>query len=108
NSNGITLERPRGGAFEINAVFIKTAAVAGAFELLFAFEPIGRTPEVSANRAQGVNLLLAVVFAIDDPHAELGDKLGFHLSRGKILFETYLKLARGLGQDIGEHEACDS
>src|SRR3990167_9033993 len=36
-----TLERARRRPFEINAGFIKTAAVAGAFEFLFRVQPAG-------------------------------------------------------------------
>src|SRR5687768_5170471 len=42
----VTLQRTRGGAFEVDAVFIKTAAVAGTLEFLFAFEPVGSAAEV--------------------------------------------------------------
>src|SRR5688572_1071747 len=51
----ITLQRTRRGTFEVDAILIKTAAVAGAFELLLPFEPVRRAAQVSADGFERVD-----------------------------------------------------
>src|SRR5437762_686233 len=46
DGNRVAFQRPRGGAFEIDAVLIKPAAVARAFEFLLSFQPVRRAAEV--------------------------------------------------------------
>src|SRR5262245_48183081 len=55
--NGVTLERPGRGALEVDPVFIKSAAMAGAFELLLRFQPVGRAAKVRADALEGDDLL---------------------------------------------------
>src|SRR5262245_26152453 len=69
----IALERTRGGAFEIDAVLIKTAAVAGTFELLLGFEPVRRAPQMCADRFEGIDHRLTLELVFHDPYAKLGD-----------------------------------
>src|SRR2546425_5036006 len=45
----IPFQRPRRRAFEVNARFVITAAVAGTLELLFCFQPIWRAAQVRAH-----------------------------------------------------------
>src|SRR5262245_56606498 len=54
-ANGVTFERPRLGTFQVDAVLIKAATVAGALELLLGLEPVRSAPEVRANRLKGVD-----------------------------------------------------
>ena len=49
----VALQRPRGRALEVDAVLVKAAAVAGALELLLAFEPVGRAAQVRADASAG-------------------------------------------------------
>src|SRR5688500_3168732 len=44
----VPLQRPRGGALEVDAFLVKAAAVAGALEFLLGLEPVGRTTQVRA------------------------------------------------------------
>ena len=50
----IAFEWARCRTFEVDPVFIKTAAVAGTFEFLLGLEPVGRATQVGANRRQRV------------------------------------------------------
>src|SRR3569623_1821375 len=70
-ANRIAFERSRRRAFEVDAVLIKSAAVAGAFELLLGFQPVGRAAEVGTDRTQRVDFHLALILGLADPHAEL-------------------------------------
>src|SRR5947209_5718535 len=55
------LQRPRGGALEVDAADVKAAAVAGALELGLAFEPVGRAAKMGAGGAEGVHEGAALV-----------------------------------------------
>src|SRR5262245_43754153 len=103
--DGITLERPRRGAFEVHARHAEATAVAGAFELLVAFEPVGITAQVRADRGQGVNdVAVAVVASADYPRAQL-----LELVIDLVLFiavdVTGLEGAGRLREDIGEEKS---
>src|SRR6476660_1891746 len=50
------LERPRGGALEVDAQLVVAAAVAGALELVLRRQPGRRTAQVGADRDQGEDL----------------------------------------------------
>ncbi len=71
--DGPAFEGTRGGAFEIDAADVKAAAVAGAFEFAFAFEPVWSAAEMGASGAQRVKLafiadkpdLFRLVFLVD-------------------------------------------
>src|SRR5260221_14392567 len=63
DTDGPALQRPGGGAFEIDAGNVKTAAVARTLEFLLALQPLGRAAKVRAGRAQGIDK--AVI--LDDP-----------------------------------------
>jgi hypothetical protein len=50
------LQRARGRSLKIDPVLVETAAVAGAFVLLLALQPVRRATQVRANRPQGDTL----------------------------------------------------
>src|SRR5215469_10057556 len=104
DSDCIALERPRSGTFEIDAVFVITTAVTGAFEFLLPLKPVRRAAEMRANGSQSVNLSLPFVFVIDHPHAELGDVFRLDLPRREGIFEADFKTAWRFRQNIGEHK----
>src|SRR5438105_2265664 len=52
-ADGPALQRPRGGALEVDARDVEAAAVAGAFKLLLLLQPVGRAAEVGAGGAEG-------------------------------------------------------
>src|SRR5262249_50198195 len=69
-------QRARGRPLEVDAADVEAAAVAGALELLSAFEPVGGAAEVGAGGTEGVDLALVA----HDPHVlvlELLDHLAF-------------------------------
>src|SRR5215470_6458412 len=55
DGDGPALQRPGGGALEVDAGDVEARAVAGALELLLALQPVGRAAQVRAGRAQGVD-----------------------------------------------------
>src|SRR4051794_13005512 len=76
----VSLEWPWRGAFEIDAVLVKTAPMAGAFKLLLRFQPIRRATQVCAHTLEGKYFLLPVVFGIHNPNAKLGFEPLFNLT----------------------------
>ncbi len=100
----VALQRPRGRAFEVDAVLVKPAAVAGAFEFLLRFEPVRRAAQVRADALEREDLLLAVVFGVDDPHAELRLESLFDLPGRKLVGRADLEPARRLAKNVREHE----
>src|SRR5690349_9557814 len=51
------LQRTRSGPLEVHAGAVEAAAVAGALELVLGRQPVGRAPEVRADRDQRVEAL---------------------------------------------------
>src|SRR5439155_11164240 len=93
-------ERSRGRAFEVDAGDLEAAAVAGAFELLLALQPVRRATEVRAGGAESVDEAVVahdpgvlVLVALDDFTVLV------------LVLEADLELARRLGQNVGEQEA---
>lgn len=75
------------------------------FKLLLTLQPVRRTPQMRADRLQGRNLLLTIVFSIDNPHAKLGLELRGHGLGSKVAGKAHFEVARWLGQDIRKHES---
>src|SRR5262249_49430068 len=96
------LERARSGSFEVDAADVVAAAVAGALELFLRGEPVGRTPEVGADRDQGVDLSLVA----HDPDPVL--LLPAFVDAGAVVLrEAGLEGERRLDDDAREHEAAE-
>src|SRR4029078_5353919 len=95
------LERPRRGAFEVVAGFIKAAAVARTLELRLRRQPARRAAEVRALREQRVKAL----FRADDPDAEIFLELLADLTDREVLREARLEARRRLEEHPRERRA---
>src|SRR5690606_21384231 len=104
HADGIPFERPRGRTFEVDAVLVKTAAVAGAFKFLFCFEPVWRASQVRADRLEGKNHRLSLELITHDPYAELGNEFRLDLARRQRVGKADLKPGWRLDQDVRKHE----
>ncbi len=99
---------PRSRTFEVHAVLVKTAAMAGAFELLFRFQPVRRASQVRANGFQGEDLRLPFVLVLYHPDAELSLEPFVHLTRRQGVREADFELGRRFGEDIREEIASEA
>ena len=72
NADSRPFQRTGSRPFKVDARNVKAGAMAGAFELLLPFQPVGRATEMRADRGQRIEQVLAfVLVGVDDPHAEL-------------------------------------
>src|SRR5439155_20905801 len=96
DADGPALQRPGGGALEVDAADVEAGAVAGALELLLALQPVGRAAEVCAGGAQGVEDAVVA----DDPGVLVLEAVG-DLALLEGVGEAGLDLAGRLGEDVG-------
>ena len=107
-ANRIALPWARGGPFKVDAVFVKSATMAGTFKLLLGFQPVGRAAQVRADRFQGIDLLLPLKLAVDDPDTELSHKFCFDFARRESFFGPHLKSTWGFSQHVWKHKTGES
>src|SRR5262245_2904145 len=92
----VPFEGAGGGTLEVDARDIEPAAVARALELLLASQPVGRTPQVGADRLDHVEDVLAVVaVGADHPETPLGLETFVNVFLVEVGGEPDLDRARG-------------
>ena len=96
------------GSFDVDAVFGKSAAVAGAAKLLLALFPARDATQVRAGGAQGVKPGPAALLAADHPHAMARSKAGLDVAFRIVGGKTRPEHARRLVEHIRPHQPGDS
>src|SRR3989338_3025306 len=96
-----TLQRSRRRPFKVNASFIKSTAVAGAFEFIVALQPVRRAPQMGAYRRKRVDLFRVA----HDPYAVGILKTLRDLADFIVVRKSGAKRLPRLEQDIGEQES---
>src|SRR5207245_1639663 len=92
------VHRARRGSFEVHAILIVPAAMAGAFELVFRRQPARRASEMCALRENGVEALLVA----HDPDTEVFLELFTDLTDREVVGSPRLEGRRGGEQDARE------